>query len=683
MQEYIQSILPILLISPLAGFLICILLGSRMPKAVTGLIASLTIALNFGLTLSFYTQISGSNPGAEVNYLTWFKMDNISLNFNFIIDRLSVLMLLIITGVGLCIHIYSIGYMSQDKRFHRFFAYLNLFIFFMQFLVAGGNFLITFIGWEGVGLCSYLLIGFWYEKTDYNNAARKAFIMNRIGDLGMLLALFLIITVFNSLDYNVISEKIKTDFLPKGSEVINSASIVAITLLLFVGATGKSAQIPLYTWLPDAMAGPTPVSALIHAATMVTAGIFLIVRSHLLFWLAPYTMEIIMIIGLATSIFAATIGLMQNDIKKVLAYSTVSQLGLMFLALGLGAYTTAMFHLTTHAFFKALLFLGAGSVIHGMGEEQDIRRMGGLRAKMPQTFLYFLIATLAITGIPPLSGFFSKDEILAKSFEYSPLLWVLGVISATLTAVYMFRLLFLVFFGKFRGAAATEETESIPSESDVHEITGAADAPAAAPIADHAHHTPVTRLEQVHESPALMTVPLAILAILSAIGGFMGIPAVMGGTHKLNEWLAPILKDLPAGESHHLSVSLEIVLMSVSVGLAVIVMIICARIFTRKTAESMAPEKWNAIQRLLANKYYIDELYNTLFVKPIEKLSGFLHNVIDVGVVDGVVNLVGRSVNTAGNYVRRAQAGNIGIYLFAIVISVALMLLYNALFLAK
>jgi len=643
-------------------------LGKSLPNKLVGTIGSLVIAVCFAISIQFYSLVSQTDKGFEIELAKWFQLGDLSIGFNFLIDRLSVLMLLIITGVGFCIHLYSIGYMSGDNRFHRFFAYLNLFIFFMQMLVIGGNYLITFIGWEGVGLCSYLLIGFWYEKTAYNNAARKAFIMNRIGDLGLIIGLFLIINQFGSLNYTTVNALAEKNFLANG--VFNDPTIIFISLMLFVGATGKSAQIPLYTWLPDAMAGPTPVSALIHAATMVTAGIFLIVRSSVLFHLAPITLDVVTYIGIATSIFAATIGLAQNDIKKVLAYSTVSQLGLMFMALGIGAYGTAMFHLTTHAFFKALLFLGAGSVIHGMGNEQDIRKMGGLRKKMPITFITFLIATIAITGIPPFAGFFSKDEILAKAFANSPTLWILGVLSASLTAVYMFRLLFLTFFGTFRGCDAIANHKE--SQHDT-----AHDADVSHDSHDNNHgHQPVTRLEQVHESPGIMTIPLIVLAILSMVGGFMGIPELFGAPHRLQEWLKPILGYLPTSE-HHIAESTEYILMGVSVGLVLIVAIICYRIFTRKSANDMANENQASVFKLLANKYYVDEIYNTVFVLPTMYLSKFWYQVVDTLVIDGFVNGIGRAVNWTGDRVRRVQTGQTGTYIFAMVVAIAIILIYS------
>ena len=459
---------------PLLGFLITGIANRQLKHNQAGIIASTTIGLSFLISvILFFTLRNSGQDSATVTLFNWIAVENLNIPFAFLIDHLSLTMMLIVTGIGTLIHIYSIGYMHDDNRVNSFFAQMNLFTFSMLLLVMGANYLVLFIGWEGVGLCSYLLIGFWFKNPAYNYAARKAFVMNRIGDLGFILGIILLFFTFKSVSFSEI-------FTQAGAMQAGTPVITLITLLLLIGAVGKSAQIPLYTWLPDAMAGPTPVSALIHAATMVTAGIYMIARSSILYNLAPVTLNVIIVIGLATAIFAAIIGLKQNDIKKVLAYSTVSQLGYMFLALGLGAYSTAVFHVTTHAFFKALLFLGAGSVIHAMGGEQDIRKMGGLKGKMPVTYLTFLAATLAISGIPPFSGFFSKDEILSKAFEHNPLLYALGLGTALITCFYMFRLLYLVFFGENR-----------------------------------------TKESHPHESPKVMTIPLMILAVLSVVGGLL------------------------------------------------------------------------------------------------------------------------------------------------------------------
>ncbi len=502
----------------------------------------------------------------------------------------------------------------------------------MLLLVMGSNYLLMFVGWEGVGLCSYLLIGFWFKNQPYNDAAKKAFIMNRIGDLGLILGVILIFINFGSIAYADVFAK-ATEF-PKGAEIIT-----VITILLFIGAIGKSAQIPLYTWLPDAMAGPTPVSALIHAATMVTAGIYMIARNNVLYTLAPFTLELIIIIGLATSLFAATIAVAQNDIKKVLAYSTVSQLGLMFLALGLGAYTTGIFHMATHAFFKALLFLGAGSVIHGMGGEQDIRSMGGLRKYLPVTFLTFLIGTLAIAGIPPFAGFFSKDEILANAFAHNQVIWALAVLASLLTSFYMFRLFFLTFSGTSR---ATEDVQ---------------------------HH--------IHESPKSMTIPLMVLAVLSLVGGFMGIPEVFGGTHVLNNFLAPVFEKSVAiaGEHHHLEHSTELMLMGVIVGLTLVMILVAFLLYVRSkripSAESVA---LTGFHKLIYNKYYIDELYDAIIVRPLNFLSKVFDSVMEKLVIDNAVNGTGKLVTWGSKTLRLVQTGNTGFYIFAMVVSIIVLL---------
>ena len=469
---------------PLVGFLLVALNVKRLPHGVASFIACGSVLLSFVAAIMVFTTLLGlpeDSRSITVDAFTWIKAGNFRADMSFLIDPLSSIFLLIITGVGFLIHVYSIGYMHDDAGFNRFFSYLNLFVFFMLLLVMGSNYLVMFIGWEGVGLCSYLLIGFWFKNQAYNDAANKAFIMNRIGDLGLLLGILLIFINFGTINYSSVAG-MATSF--------STETLTLITILLFVGAMGKSAQIPLYTWLPDAMAGPTPVSALIHAATMVTAGIYMVARNNVLYTLSPLSMQLVMIVGLATAIFAATIALKQTDIKKVLAYSTVSQLGLMFLALGLGAFTAGIFHMATHAFFKALLFLGAGSVIHALSGEQDMRNMGGLRKYLPITFATFLIGVLAISGIPPFAGFFSKDEILANAFVYSPVVWGLALFASLLTAFYMFRLLYLTFFGNVRANA-------------------------------HA-------MSHIHESPKSITIPLICLAALSVAGGFMGVPEVLG-----------------------------------------------------------------------------------------------------------------------------------------------------------
>ncbi|MCF0062122.1 NADH-quinone oxidoreductase subunit L [Dyadobacter chenwenxiniae] len=634
------SLLILIPLLPLIGFLINGIGFKTIPKGAVGIIGTLAVVASFVLSLMTFNAflVAGSQP-VIVPLFDWITVGNLNIPFSFQVDQLSLLMLMIITGVGSLIHIYSIGYMHHDEGFGKFFAYLNLFLFFMLLLVLGSNYVIMFIGWEGVGLCSYLLIGFWNKNTNYNNAARKAFIMNRVGDLGFLLGIFTIITTFGSVEYlEVFSQA--TDF------EIGDPVIITITLFLFIGAMGKSAQIPLYTWLPDAMAGPTPVSALIHAATMVTAGIYMVIRSNVLYSLAPSTLEIVGIIGAATALFAASIGLLQNDIKKVLAYSTVSQLGYMFMGLGAMAYSASMFHVITHAFFKALLFLGAGSVIHAMSDEQDIRSMGGLRKKLPITFLTFLIATIAISGIPPFAGFFSKDEILAHVFEHNKLLWVIGVLGSLMTSFYMFRLLFLTFFGTFRG---THEQE---------------------------HH--------LHESPASMTIPLVILAVLSALGGFIGVPEALHGTHHLAEFMSPLYDAsrqvnpaafLPTELSH----SEEYLLMGVSVAVALVSAVVAYVMYVQK-ASVPAPDSQpkSALQGLVYNKYYVDELYDNVFVKPIKTLSNILYSFGEF-FIDLVVNAFVRLTQFLAGLLKKTQTGSTGDYVFAMVLGMVIILFWKLL----
>ena len=580
-----------------------------------------TVLASFVLSSWVFMEVKGGNTHIA-QYFDFISVGSLKIPFAFQIDQLSSLFLLIITGVGFLIHVYSTSYMKEEKTEHfgRYFSYLNLFIFSMLLLVMGANFVIMFIGWEGVGLCSYLLIGYWFKKQENNKAANKAFIMNRIGDLAFLIAIFWLINKLGTVSY---AEVFTTTNLAK----LKATDITIITMLLFVGATGKSAQIPLYTWLPDAMAGPTPVSALIHAATMVTAGIYMIARSNLLYSLSPFTMDIVTYVGLATALLAATIALKQNDIKKVLAYSTVSQLGFMFLALGTGAYTAAVFHVMTHAFFKALLFLCSGSVIHAMGGEQNIRYMGGLSKKLKITFITFLIGCIAIAGIPPFSGFFSKDAILLSAFAKNPVLYGIALFTALLTAFYMFRLLFITFSGKFRG---TPEQE---------------------------HH--------LHESPFAMTIPLIILAVLSIIGGFVGIPEVfIHGGDKLGEFLAPVIA--PHSE-HAVSISTEYLLMGLSTGL-VLVMIIFAWFKFKNYTHSEA----TGLGKVVENKWYVDELYDKIIVDPLHKLGGFLKNIIDNKVVDGMVNGVGKLVNYSSRQMRLLQSGQVGNYVLLMVVSMVL-----------
>lgn len=621
MQNALQIVYLIPLL-PFLGFLINGLGRKQLSKTAISIIGSGVILASFVLSCWVFLQVKGGNTHIA-SYFDFINVGDLKIPFAFQIDQLSSLFLLIITGVGFLIHVYSTSYMKEEKAEHfgRYFAYLNLFVFSMLLLVMGANYVIMFIGWEGVGLCSYLLIGFWFKKTEYNKAANKAFIMNRIGDLAFLLAIFWIINRAGSVSYQDVFAVAKGGVELKS---FSAADITIITMLLFVGATGKSAQIPLYTWLPDAMAGPTPVSALIHAATMVTAGIYMIARSNILYSLAPFTMNVVAYIGLATALLAATIAMKQNDIKKVLAYSTVSQLGFMFLALGTGAYVAAVFHVMTHAFFKALLFLGSGSVIHAMGGEQDIRKMGGLSKKLKITYITFLIGCIAIAGIPPFSGFFSKDAILLSAFVKNPVLYGIALFTALLTAFYMFRLLFITFTGQFRG-----------SEEQKHHL---------------------------HESPAAMTIPLIVLAILSIIGGFVGIPEVfMQGGDKLSHFLAPVISQQ---EGHTVSHSTEYMLMALSTGL-VLVMIVAAWFKFRnyQTVEE------KGLGKVLENKWYVDELYEKAIVQPLHRFGGFLKSVIEKSVIDYLVNGVGKVINYGSRQLRLLQSGQVGSYVLLMVLS--------------
>jgi len=633
-------LIPIL---PLIGFLINGLGRKQLSKTLSGLIGSGVILGSFLISLYAFISVKNGNTPL-LHYFNFIDTESIHVGFDFQIDQLSSLFLLIITGVGFLIHVYSTSYMhDEDKKdFAKYFSYLNLFVFSMLLLVMGGNYIIMFIGWEGVGLCSYLLIGYWFKNNEYNNAAKKAFIMNRIGDLGFLLAVFWLFNKLGTTDYHLVFANVSK---------WSTFDITGITMLLFVGATGKSAQIPLYTWLPDAMAGPTPVSALIHAATMVTAGIYMIARSNILFTMAPATQCVIAIIGLATAVLAATIALKQNDIKKVLAYSTVSQLGYMFLGLGVGAYTGAVFHVMTHAFFKALLFLGAGSVIHAMGGEQDMRNMGGLKKYMSITHITFLFGCLAIAGMPPFSGFFSKDEILAAAFAHNEtegkILWAVGVLTAFMTAFYMFRLYAMTFLGKFRG---THEQE---------------------------HH--------LHESPAAITIPLIVLAILAIVGGWVGIPKVfMEGGHHLESFLEPIFaaSNKIAAATHaesELSHGTEYALMGVSV-VGALIALVYASIKFSKYQKSDASE--TGLGKVLANKWYVDEIYDAIIVKPIRSIASFFNNIIEKKGIDGFVNGVGKAVNYGSRQIRLLQSGQVGVYVLLMVIGILLLFIVQ-LFLVK
>lgn len=613
---------------PLIGFLINGLGRKSLSKSMISVIGCGVMLASFVVSLLVFFDVK-ANGVTTVELFSFIRSADFQIPFAFQVDQLSSLFLLIITGIGFLIHLYSAAYMHEEEEQHfgRYFAYLNLFVFSMLLLVLGANYVIMFIGWEGVGLCSYLLIGYWFKNDQYNYAAKKAFVMNRIGDLGFLLAVFWLLFKLGTVTYG--------DVFSRVSE-LSSFDITAITILLFVGAMGKSAQIPLYTWLPDAMAGPTPVSALIHAATMVTAGIYMIARSNILYTMAPVSQTLVAIVGLATAIFAATIALKQNDIKKVLAYSTVSQLGYMFLGLGVGAYTGAVFHVMTHAFFKALLFLGAGSVIHAMHHEQDIRKMGGLKKHMPITHITFLLACLAIAGIPPFSGFFSKDEILMAAFSANPLYYYIGLGGALMTAFYMFRLYSLTFLGSFRGT---------------HE---------------QAHH--------LHESPSPMTIPLIVLAVLSVLGGFVGIPEVFASdAHSLEHFLAPIFAESnKLAHAHHLTHSQEYIMMGVSTVLIIGVIIFAVTKF--KKAADVNDEN-TGVAKVLENKWYVDELYDNIIVKPLHLLSVFLKNILEKNIIDGVVNGIGKLVGYGSRQLRLLQSGQVGNYILVMVMVMVIFVL--------
>jgi NADH-quinone oxidoreductase subunit L len=636
-----------IVLSPLLGAAVIALLGKRVSQKITGILACAAVGVSFILGLiafarlkAFLGQTGEGNAYLADTFYRWITAGNFYTDIAFTFDRLGAVMVLVVAGVSFIIHVYSMGYMAGDKACWRYFSYLNLFVFFMLLLVTAENLVLLFVGWEGVGLSSYLLIGFWYEDLEKAEAGKKAFIVNRIGDFGFLLGIVLIFWHLGTVSFSGIAERAPV-LLERGGSLA-----VTICLLLFLGAAGKSAQIPLYVWLPDAMAGPTPVSALIHAATMVTAGVYMVVRLNVLYLMAPAAMAVVAVVGAATAVYAATIGLVQNDIKKVLAYSTISQLGYMFLAAGVGAFSAAIFHLMTHAFFKALLFLGAGSVIHALGGRQDIREMGGLKRKLPLTHWTFLAAALAISGIPPLSGFFSKDEILWQAFSSSQghwLLWLAALCAAGLTAFYMFRLFFITFSGSCR------------AEEKVR------------------HH--------LHESPQIMTVPLIVLAVLSVIGGFAGIPEALGGGNHFGQWLAPVLGNengtFPVVESgSHYSFALEHFLAFLAVVVALGGIFTAWTFYVKKPgkAESLA-RRMPILYQLLSDKYYVDEIYNIFIVQPFKLISTYLlWKLIDVGMIDGVVNLTGRAVRGLGRVTARLETGYTQVYAITFILGVILVL---------
>ncbi len=607
---------------PVLGALIQLLAGRRLSRLQVSWISVGLPGLSFlWAVFSFFALLDWPGHSFEIKRLyTWlpagpFRMSDgtlgdLNVDVGFLLDPLSAVMLLVVTGVGFLIHVYSMGYMAHEGGYYRFFGYLNLFMFSMLVLILSNNYLMMFIGWEGVGLCSYLLIGFYFDRKSASDAGKKAFIVNRIGDAGFLLGVMLIVVTFGTLNFGEVTEIARS-----GRFSVGDGALVAICLLLFVGAVGKSAQIPLYVWLPDAMEGPTPVSALIHAATMVTAGVYMVARSNALYVLAPSALAVVAVIGALTAIWAASIALVQTDIKRVLAYSTVSQLGYMFLACGVGAFSAGIFHLTTHAFFKALLFLGSGSVIHAMSGEQDMRKMGGLHDKIPVTYWTFGLATLSIAGFPLLAGFISKDEILLSAFSDHKLLLFIGVVTAGLTAFYMFRLLFMTFWGSPR---YSEETA-----------------------------------EHLHESPEAMLIPLRVLAVLSVMGGFLGWPLVFGGSNRFGTFLEPVFKNPVVPEAAHYSHAFEYGLMAFSVSVAAYGVYTAYRFYLKHPE---IPERWagslRTVYAVLLNKYYVDELYDALFVDRIKNLGNFFSG-FDLGVIDGGVNGSAWLTRTAGEGSRR------------------------------
>src|ERR1700761_182064 len=657
--SYLWSI-PLL---PFAGFLINGTLGRKFPRALVSAVALLFTAIPAGIVAWLWSTMlaSGAPESFEIVSRPWIAITGFQVNFAFAVDHLTLIMLAVVTGVGFLIHLYSVGYMALEEGYWRFFAYLNLFMFFMLTLVLSANFLLLFVGWEGVGLASYLLIGFYFTKDSAANAGKKAFIVNRIGDFGFLLAMFLIIAHFGSLDFATVFATAPTVTAP----------ITAICLLLVLGATGKSAQIPLYVWLPDAMEGPTPVSALIHAATMVTAGIYMVARCHVLFNRSPTALTVVAVIGAATALMAATIGIVQHDIKRVLAYSTVSQLGYMFLACGVGAYEAGIFHLMTHAFFKALLFLAAGSVIHALSGEQDMRVMGGLRKKIPLTFWTMTAGVLAIAGIFPFAGFFSKDEILYQTYTSTTnpglgkLLWVVGLITAGLTSFYMFRLWFKTFWGEERfdehalahghGAHEDDHGAAVHARSDT-KLTAVAEPEHDSGQSAHAHG--------VHESPWVMWVPLAVLAILATVGGWVGVPLAFGGHDEFAHFLGPVFNPAEHVAEHVTSRGAEPLLALISVLAAAIGFYFAYVLYYRKpgTAASLV-ERFKPLYNLLDHKYWIDEIYGRLIVSPLLMLSRIvLGGLIDGLIIQGTGATLAGSTRGLGWLARRMQSGNIRSY---------------------
>ncbi len=660
-------LIPIL---PLAGATVNGFFGKKSSRQAVTIVGLFFSGAAFAWALGVAFRFSSLEVPYQEYVAHWIRSGNFSVDFAFYLDQLSLVMLLVVTGVGFLIHIYSVGYMWEDPGYYRFFSYLNLFMFFMLTLVLANNYLLMFIGWEGVGLASYLLIGFWFTKDSAASAGKKAFIVNRIGDFGFLIGLFLMIQHFGSLTFTQVFDQVK----PMSPETAGAGLLTAIGILLMVGACGKSAQIPLYVWLPDAMEGPTPVSALIHAATMVTAGVYMVSRSHVIFERAPSALTVVAVIGTLTAFFAATIGITQTDIKKVLAYSTVSQLGYMFMACGVGAFSAGIFHLMTHAFFKGLLFLAAGSVIHAVGGEQDMRRMGGLRAKLPWTFWTMTAGTLAIAGIPGLAGFFSKDAILWRAYQASWAYWLVGVVTAFITSFYMFRLWFMTFFGQYRGEAAAHVDHGPHSAHDAHGGHGG-----------------------IHESPKVMVIPLAILAILSVVGGYVGVPGSLGGSNRFDHFLGPVFRSTVPAESSQTQMgekgapeqttegtepkeepSKELMFTAISVAAAFLGLGLAWLLYYRSPdLPARIAHRIVGLYDVVCHKYYVDEIYAALIVKPLVNGStSILWQGVDRKVIDDTVNNAADGARHVSDEVRHMQSGNLRSYAGWIAAGAAIVIAY-------
>jgi NADH-quinone oxidoreductase subunit L len=669
---------------PFAGFVGNAAFGRRLTKRASGALACATILLSFAVSLAAVFRLLALDPESRLiqeRVFSWIASGAFRADFSLALDPLSAVMILVVTGIGSLIHVYSTAYMHEEPapEYARYFSYLNLFAAFMLVLVLGSNFLVMFVGWEGVGLCSYLLIGFWFRKKSASDAGKKAFIVNRIGDFAFVLGVLLLWVEFGTVEFRQLAESVSAY---GAEETFGTLSL--ITLLLFIGATGKSAQIPLYVWLPDAMEGPTPVSALIHAATMVTAGVYMIGRNAVLFGHAPETLAIVAAIGAATALIAGSIGLVQNDIKRVLAYSTVSQLGYMFLAMGVGAYAAGIFHLYTHAFFKALLFLGSGAVIHALAGEQDLRRMGGLKAHLPVTYWTFLIGALAIAGVPGLAGFFSKDEILFRTFAGGhQLLWLVGILTSLLTATYMFRLVFLAFHGPSFDHPGPSTQHLAPGTQ--HPAPGAQHPPSPGDVApgfgaaSRSHGNAHPAHDHLHDAPPAMAIALIVLAVGSIVAGYIGLPHALGGSNRLEQFLAPSLT-MGHAEGEHAAADerLELSLMAVStlVAAAGIGMAVFFFLRNRGAADRLAV-RFSGIHRVLTNKYYVDEIYDAALVQPIRIISEEgLWKRVDVRVIDGAVNGVADIVGGMGELLRRLQTGSVRAYAASVFVGVVCILGY-------